>query len=931
MIFSPDLKLGVHFDTHNINAVGDDVLYTGDFKLLEFLEKQHGIYTPRRRDDHLRIEYYRLLLNDYSNKNNCFYSESFNADALASAEHLLCKRDELILSGLDFSQITETAPDRIRVFAGVETENLENKNHLAQFKQTEGFADRFMTVLKAYQKSSFKFKSISLLEPFEILPVHLQLFLKISEKKTESEKVRIESAFETKFESSQFSSDTAILSHLEKFKNFLNGELNQEAVKTVSSTDNSILILEAPNESDAAIFLSHLIKYNAGFNPFFLVKDSHRVLDESLYLNGLPTMGLASSSEVRPSLQILKLVTAFLWKPFETDKVLQFVSLKQKPLNFELGRVIAKILNEKPGIGSEMWKQDIAIFFSNYEAISEDDEERENIESVRKAFNFWFNRIRYDINSEAPLKEVAAIFEYVQKWSNEQFLKSKGKNVAMRVLTEQSRRIFEYFEALITTGQRAINKQNIERVIRVIVEATPFQPTVNTVHSSSYTYHESLIPTDTNTLVWWNFTDSEIAIEPLFWEESEINYLAQIGISIDTPKKNQSRQLLYQKIPFLNTTQKIILVVPRVVTGVEVKEHPLLSYLKVCFSDISGFYVHHQNYSLEASSLAAGLKNLFNFPKKEILSPYSLQAVPTHLELGFDAYEDRTHENISTIDALLFYPHQWFLGSVLNLRRSNLVSTISENILRGRTAHRFFELILNSDFYEWRKNDLENWFDENALQILEHEGVLLLQYGEETNLKYFIDRVKRSIWTLMNYIKQDGWRVLATEKKLEAKLNDLNLHGISDLVLQRGTEICIVDLKWSGITAKKNLITNREDFQLILYGHAYAAENISKIHGAYFIIESAKLLVRNNEAFSKINALDKNAGSNEIMQHILNKIDATYKWRFAQFESGLIEIRTTETIGFLEEYYNNMPENILEMRNKAHNYDNFSLLVKNVI
>ena len=94
---------------------------------------------------------------------------------------------------------------------------------------------------------------------------------------------------------------------------------------------------------------------------------------------------------------------------------------------------------------------------------------------------------------------------------------------------------------------------------------------------------------------------------------------------------------------------------------------------------------------------------------------------------------------------------------------------------------------------------------------------------------------------------------------------------------------------------------------------------------------SAKLLVRNNEAFSKINALDKDAGSNEIMQHILNKIDATYKWRFAQFESGLIEIRTTETIGFLEEYYNNMPENILEMRNKAHNYDNFSLLINNVI
>ena len=930
MILSPDLKLGVHFDTHNTNASSDDILYVGELTLLEFLEKQHGIFTPRRRNDHLRIEYYRLLLDDYAKKNNCFFSESFKNDALACAEHLLCKRDELILSGLDFLGITEIAPDRLRVFAHIEIENLDNKNHCAHFKQTEGFADRFMSVLRVYQKSNFIFKSIQLLEPFDIQPIHLQLFLKISEQKADSEFCIYESEYQKENLNHQLNSRITVPSHLQKFKNFLNGDLNREANKNVFENDNSILILEAPNESDAAIFLSHLIKYNAGFNPFFLVKDSHRVLDESLHLNGLPTMGLTSSSEVRPSLQILKLVTAFLWKPFETDKVLQFVSLKQKPLNYELGRVIAKLLNEKPGIGSDTWKQQIAIFFSNYETNVGEDAEHENIESVRKAFNFWFNRTRYDINSEAPLKEVIAIFDYIQKWSAEQFSKSKGKNVSMRVLTEQSRRIFEYFEALTATGERNINKQNIERVIRIIVEATPFQPTVNSVHSSPYAYHESLIPSDTQILVWWNFTDSEIATEPLFWEDSEINYLSKIGIAVDMPKKNQTRQLLYQKLPFLNTEQQIILVVPRVITGVEVKEHPLLSYLKVCFDDISRFYVHHKNYSLEESNFTAAFKESFNCPKKEILFPYSLSTVPTHLELSLNTCEDRTHENISSIDTLLFYPHQWFLGSVLELRRSNLVSSISENILRGRTAHRFFELILNSDFYFWSKEDVENWFDQNALQILEHEGVLLLQYGEETNLKFFIERVKRSIWALMNYIKEDGWRVLATEKKLEATLGNLNLHGISDLVLQRGNEICIVDLKWSGSKSKQNLIKNREDFQLILYGHAHATEEISKIHGAYFIIESAKLLVRNNEAFSKISPSDKDAGSKEIMQHILNKIDATYKWRLAQFENGLVEIRNDANIKLLEEFYNDKPENIVEMRNKADDYDNFSVLISNV-
>ena len=928
MVFTPDLKLGVHFDSLHNNSSSDDVFYAGESKLLDFLEKQHGIYTPRRRDDHLRIEYYRLLLVDYTNKNDCFFYESFKADALATAEHLLSKRDELILCGVDFSAISENAPERLKVFAQIEVENPENKIHLERFKQVEGFADRFIKALEIYAQSNFKFNSIVVLEPREVLPVHLQSFLNISEEKRIDIRYQ-ESGF--KYQENQI-----VICNLQIFKNFLL-VAKKDALNRVSTNDNSIIILEAPNESDAAIYLSHLIKYNADFNPFFLVKDSHRVLDESFHLNGLPTMGLASSSEVRPSLQILKLVTAFLWKPFETDKVLQFVSLLQKPLNHSLSREIAKILNEKPGIGSDTWKHHIAIFFSQYNELDAIDNARENIESVRKDFNFWFNRTRYDVNAEAPLKEVMEIFDYVYKWSSEKFSKSHGKNSAMRVLSDQSRRIYEYFESLYATGARDINKQNIERVNRVIVETTSFQPTINTVNAASYAYHESLIPTDVKSLVWWNFTDSEIATESLFWEESELTYLSRKGNALDVPKKNQARQLLYQKIPFLNTSEQIILVVPRVITGVEVKEHPLVSYLKVCFGDISSMYVHHQNYTMVETLNATFLQHTtslhtpFNRPQKETLLPYSLQTIPTHLELGFDVYETRTHENISTIDSILYYPHQWFLGSVLNLRRTNLVSSIPENVLRGRTAHRFFELILNSDFYKWKKDDIEQWFDENAMRILEHEGVLLLQYGEETNLQYFIERVKRSVWALINYIRKDGWRVVGTEKKLESQLDRLGLRGISDLVLQRDDEICIVDLKWRGITDKQNLIKNREDFQLILYGHCHKTDEVSKIHGAYYIIDSAKLLVRNSEAFSNVSPLDAEAKSNETMQAILNKIDATFKWRLAQFENGVIEIRTNANIDFLEEYYSFIPENVLEMRRKGADYDNFALLVGNVI
>ena len=67
------------------------------------------------------------------------------------------------------------------------------------------------------------------------------------------------------------------------------------------------------------------------------------------------------------------------------------------------------------------------------------------------------------------------------------------------------------------------------------------------------------------------------------------------------------------------------------------------------------------------------------------------------------------------------------------------------------------------------------------------------------------------------------------------------------------------------------------------------------------------------------------------MEALLNKIDATFEWRLSQFEKGVIEIRTTSNIDFLESYYSFIPDNVLEMRRKGAEYDNFALLVSNVI
>lgn len=50
----------------------------------------------------------------------------------------------------------------------------------------------------------------------------------------------------------------------------------------------------------------------------------------------------------RPSLQILKLIPAFLWNPADPFKILEFASLAVKPLEDELSRRIAEQVAENP-------------------------------------------------------------------------------------------------------------------------------------------------------------------------------------------------------------------------------------------------------------------------------------------------------------------------------------------------------------------------------------------------------------------------------------------------------------------------------------------------------------------------------------------------------------------------------------------------------
>ena len=124
-------------------------------------------------------------------------------------------------------------------------------------------------------------------------------------------------------------------------------------------------------------------------------------------------MGILSASLARPTLQIIKLVTTFLWRPIDPYKVLEFVTLPLKPLESDLAVIIARQIAQRPGLNSDNWYASINQYFEELDAKSRLQTPLIKIDKIRQEYQFWFERRRYDITKSLPKDEVIEVFEYI--------------------------------------------------------------------------------------------------------------------------------------------------------------------------------------------------------------------------------------------------------------------------------------------------------------------------------------------------------------------------------------------------------------------------------------------------------------------------------------------------------------------------------------
>ena len=883
--------------------------YFGPMGLLFMLESHMGLIGHPSDNEYLRIEQYRQLLRKYLEENaNAFYKASFEVDQFATATEILERRDELLLAGWDFSN-NDSTPERLQVISNIEKQIHENNSLLYP-----GYADRFIAILNYLGTRQHPIKKLFHNEPFELLPKHIQKLFSTFVKSGIT--VNPISAKETKG-----STD------LHRFRKFIFGpDGPKEKIK--AQQDGSLLLLKTKRETDAATFLAQLFNKNRKYRPLVLVPEKNRALDNALIQESVPSLGILSASLARPSLQILKLIPTFLWQPIDPYKILEFVSLSVKPLADDLARLIANQMAQSPGMKSDNWYGMITRYFETLKERALSDKTI-NYQQIRNQYEFWFERTRYDISDKVPKEEVIEIFDYLSEWAFKVYDESaqnnsngnENKNNSMLVLSQQAKKVTELLHAL-PDSETELNYLELERIVRTIYQPSPVEFKAREKGHLPHIHKTSNIIGSTQKLLWWNFVDREPDHFFSKWYKNELSYLESLNIHLTGPIEKNQLQIWQKKRPFVHTQEGIFLIMPQMVEGQEVQVHPLYGDLEACFDDLETI-----SFSLDNDATKQQLENYFRVPDQSSISHHQLGQPKAMLQIKEAAQlHHNEEETFTSLDNLFYYPYQWAFRYKSKLRKSSILSVVNDVTLMGNLAHRFFELIFQQDVHEWNKSDVEKWINSKAYTLLSREGAVLLMYGREPERLAFINKIKYAAWSLLHMIQNNGWSVIGTEQDLEGKFMNISIKAKADLVLKRGSEYAVVDLKWRGAARRERIIKSEEDLQLVMYAKLLT-EDHTWAHTAYFIIEAGKMVTRNNLAFKEAIAINPDCDHIEINQRIWDKMEATFLWRLQQLQNGNIEIRTKSTSNELEEIYEGQLMELLEMRNEDAPFDDYRTLI----
>jgi RecB family exonuclease len=748
-------------------AAGAPVL--GPLGLLRVLETALGLAAPEVPHA-TRLAAWRAKL--AATAEGRFWAESFAQDPLATAETLLAWRDSLVEAGWDAR--AAQPGQRLADLAAAEA---------AEPALPAGPADRLRAALAELATAPLgtPVPALRLLDERDTLPPGL---------------ARLVGALEGR--------GTTVEEVEEPFSP-ARGDLGaaQDALRLGAGTqlagDGSFALLTAETETAAAEVLADWLAAGGAQGRTVIVADRPTAaLDAALARRHLPALGHARASTQRGVLQLLPLVLATRWRPFDAARMLQLLQARPSPLPRELRRTMAEALVAAPGRDGPAWTGAIA---SGLAALADRLAAEEVAEPERKAaprLTRAKQRVAAlveaplrDPESGMPVEELCALCGLLAAWAAEQ---GEGEDLLFTALAGAARALAEAAEA---GGRPSLTRVEVERLLAAALDPGILNPEVTEEAAPWQVLRDPAAMWDyADTVVWWGL--GEPSLPPRRpWTKAELSALEAAGCALADPTETLAALSRGWRRPVLLARQRALLVVVPQPGDAGGRRHPLLDeLLEVLLGAPPTVRPVAEPLLGDPAATLMGTRLARTELDRHVLpQPRAEWQVPKA------ALRPRPVESATSIEALLGCPYAWVARYAAGLRPGRAAEVPQGSQLIGLIAHRLAQEL----FPPGPPQDpaaVRAAAETRLLTLLDEMGAPLLAPGAAAELARLRAELPAAMQVLATLLAQHGLSVVETEARREAA--DVpevgqRLTGQIDMLLVRPNgSPAVIDLKWAG-------------------------------------------------------------------------------------------------------------------------------------
>lgn len=739
-----------------------------------------------------------------------FWDPSFANDPWSTAAALLEWRDVLVSGGWCGTAVGSARVDDL---AAAE----------ASCEPTpQGLPDRLARLIGALPtRPGLRLEEIGLIEPRGLLPPQLAALMTALE------------AAGVRVQPTPPSLASADGSDLRSVQDALAG-----GARRALAGDGSFVLVEADTALMAAEAVADWLAAGPADAVILAPDGDTALLDRALTARGLPVLGLSRASPWRGAFQVLPLAFALAWRPFNPRALLNLLMLPRPPMARWAASKLSRAVAAEPGVGGAAWTHawaEIEARLLEIHAEAGPEEARAKTDRTLADWRSWTDVGLFDRTSGISAEGVRDIAGRVAAWAVR--TDSGAEDPLLLGVATSARALVDAVDRLELDVLPALL---LERVLsQVLAEGLANPLHLAEAGALRAVRAPGALWSGAPRVIWWSFVGPGERPGLMQWDAAERRALASAGVTLEPAAQAAARIGAGYVQAVLQAAEQLLLVRPALSGEDQTTAHPLAHQLRPILQGAADGVHFQAERLLKEPGVTFARRTLNRAPVETTDPPVG---VPTWSLSGDVAPRLATRaESATSLARLLNCQLGWFAQDVLGLRGGRFAELPRADQLFGNLAHEIARRLLPPGPpppLAGVRRDASALFE----QLLPQMAAALQQPEHAGELAAARELVPAALEALVRLLHERGLEVVGAELDRQGAHGGMPLHGRLDLLVRRGAEVAVLDLKWTRSDRRyvKEVAEGRA-VQLAVY-RAIVAGDGTAATGGYFLLRHRRIV-----------------------------------------------------------------------------------------